>query len=35
MPREGVFARVIRGGLVRAEDEVRVEERGYTDCERP
>lgn len=33
MPREGVFARVIRGGLVRPDDEVRVEERRDTDRE--
>jgi len=28
MPEEGVFARVIRGGLVRAGDELRVEKDG-------
>lgn len=33
MPREGVFARVVRGGLVRPDDEVRVEERRDTDRE--
>jgi len=31
MPREGVFARVIRGGRVQPEDEVQVEERCDTD----
>jgi len=31
MPREGVFARVIRGGVVRPGDEVRVEQGGDTD----
>ena len=28
MPKEGVFARVIRGGLVRAGDELRIEKNG-------
>ena len=28
MPREGVFARVLRGGVVRAGDPVRIEENG-------
>jgi MOSC domain-containing protein YiiM len=28
MPREGIFARVIRGGLVRAGDDVRIEKNG-------
>jgi len=28
MPKEGVFARVIRGGLVRAEDQVGIEKDG-------
>jgi len=28
MPREGIFARVIRGGFVRAEDQVMVEKNG-------
>ena len=31
MPREGVFARVIRGGVVRPNDEVRIEEGGDPD----
>jgi len=31
MPREGVFARVIRGGRVRPNDEVQIEERGDSD----
>lgn len=31
MPREGVFARVIRGGSVRSNDEVTVEERRDSD----
>ena len=26
MPKEGIFARVVRGGLVKAEDEVKVQE---------
>lgn len=28
MPKEGVFARVIRGGVVRAEDQIRIEKDG-------
>ena len=28
MPKEGVFARVIRGGLVRAGDQIRIEKDG-------
>jgi len=28
MPKEGVFAKVIRGGLVRAEDEIRIKKDG-------
>jgi len=28
MPREGIFARVIHGGVVRAEDQVRIEKNG-------
>jgi len=28
MPREGVFAKVIRGGLVRAGDQIRIEKDG-------
>ena len=28
MPKEGVFAKVIRGGLVRAGDEIRIEKDG-------
>jgi MOSC domain-containing protein YiiM len=28
MPREGIFARVIQGGLVRAGDDVRIEKNG-------
>ncbi|HXZ30290.1 MAG TPA: MOSC domain-containing protein [Dehalococcoidia bacterium] len=28
MPKEGIFARVIRGGFVRAGDEVRIEKNG-------
>jgi MOSC domain-containing protein YiiM len=28
MPKEGIFARVIRGGLVRAGDDVRIEKNG-------
>jgi MOSC domain-containing protein YiiM len=31
MPREGVFARVVRGGVVRPDDEVHVEEPGKCD----
>jgi len=33
MPREGVFARVLRGGPVAEGDEVRLAERGHTDPE--
>jgi len=28
MPKEGLFARVIRGGLVRAEDQIRIGKDG-------
>jgi len=31
MPREGVFARVLAGGVVRPGDEVRVDECGHSD----
>lgn len=33
MPREGVFARVLVGGVVRPGDEVRIDESGDTDGE--
>jgi MOSC domain-containing protein YiiM len=28
MPREGIFARVIHGGCVRAGDDIRIEKNG-------
>jgi len=31
MPREGVFARVVRGGVIRTGDEVRIEQGGDPD----